>query len=437
MALLELLAPEAVEVVDGAVVKKSNEFVTANVDDMTLKEAQLLALAISKIPQDAKQNPKENIRITISRREFDLIFQLNGQSMKKLETLCQKLQTRVIVVRRRNAMENITLYMGTPDVRAVGDDWKRMVIVPTCEYRAGSFHLTLNADLNEHFFSLMSSFTSYNLVNIVGLSSNHHIRLYEFNMMMIGVKQKPIPIDEFRTLMGVSGKYQRFNNLRYKVIEPAIQSINKYTDIDITYTLIRKEFEVTDIEFSAQKKTHGIMLMQGDEESTDEKTKSETRMFEHLRALNIPDAEITVDQASQIVSVHDGSEDEFYHSVAAAMDYIAGLVRKGKLENGPGIVFNAIKQKWKRKKQAENQNQQSLNLEPAKEKPKPDPVDVEQMLVKLEQDEALLAEYIEYLHRIKHYSLLDIIPKDGIRGTRMVDEITDFWKIKKMALPLV
>jgi plasmid replication initiation protein len=327
-------------------------------------------------------------------------------------------------------VENGSLDLGATDTRRDGDEWKRMVIVPTCEYKSRCFHLTLNADLNEHFFSLMSSYTSYNLVNIVGLSSNHHIRLYEY-MMMLGPEQEPIPIQKFRALMGVTDKYLLFKNLRARVIDPAVTAINQFTDVDLTYELKIHEKEVTHIAFSMKKKTPALILQNGNSPA-DEQTKSTMKMLDHLQQFGLP-----IETAHKVLSLHKGSEEDFYESVAAAADYIDDLKRKNvKDPNVSGAIYKAVKEKWRRKKAAVNPNQPSLHLVPAQTQPKPDQVDIEHILVQLEQDESILAEFMKYLDRVNNRVVPLLIAKHGIRGTKMDEELTAFWQTRQPARAL-
>ncbi|MDD3575736.1 MAG: replication initiation protein [Halothiobacillus sp.] len=414
MAFVDLLPPEAVSAADGAVVKKSNELIMSNMDDMSLKEAQLLALAISKIPREAKQNPKENITIAIPRKEFDLIFQLNGHSLKKLEILCAKLQTRVAVVRSRSTSMSNCLDLGIPNGRRE-EEWKRMVIVPTCEYKAKTFYLTLNAHLNEHFFALIDRATSYDLINLIGLSSNHHIRCYEYLVLKLSEgHEHTTSIDEFRTLMAAKDKYPRFPNLKNRILDPAIEAINRFTDITVSYDVIQNNRQPSGIKFKISKKTDSVAVANGVASEMDEKTRLRVRMVEHLRSLGF-----STGGADKAVSEFKGTEDEFYDAVKAGQEYAQSLKDKNTSDvNVAGIIYKSIQNGWVSKSSKVSKLQPSLNLLPsgkAETKVIEPPVDIEPMIAALEASEEMERDFFKFLLRMKDDVLIDLIGKHGIR----------------------
>lgn len=433
MAFFDLLPAEAVSAADGVVVKKSNELIMSNMDDMSLKEAQLLALAISKIPSDAKQNPKENITIAIPRKEFDLIFQLNGHSLKKLEILCAKLQTRVAVVRTRNAPRGNCLDLGIPEARRE-EEWKRMVIVPTCEYKDKTFYLTLNSHLNEHFFALIDQATSYDLINLIGLSSNHHIRCYEYLVLKLSEgSEHTTSIDEFRTLMAATDKYPRFQNLKNRILDPAIESINRFTDITVSYEIVQNDKQPESIKFITIKKIDMVTVANGLEFETDEEIRSRVRMVEHLRSLGF-----STGGADKAVSEFKGTEEEFYEAVKAGQEYARSLKDKNASEvNVAGIIFKAIRSGWVSKSVKASKLQPSLNLLPAggaAPKVMEPPVDIEPMIAALELSEDLGKDFLKFLLRMNDIVLIDLIGKNGIREMQadslMRERLALFFKTK-------
>jgi len=231
-------------------VTKSHELVAANIDDMTLKEAQLLALAVSMIPEEAQAKPGDRIRVTIERRTLDMVFGLNGMSNTKLKQLASQLQTRAVTVRPRDLPSNLDLFDEDKVSEEMNREWRRMVIVPTCEYKDGLFTMTLNQDLNEHFLELRERFTSYRLANIIGLSSPYHLRLYEILLMRVSEGSEiRIEPGRLRDMLGANGKYPAFFEFRRRVLEPAVQAVNGHTDLFVGYDTVKIGTEIVEIVF--------------------------------------------------------------------------------------------------------------------------------------------------------------------------------------------
>lgn len=75
--------------------------------------------------------------------------------------------------------------------------------------------------------------------------------LYELCVDYKGVCQTPMmKLDDFKRFMGIDrNEYSRFNNLQSRVIEPAVEEINKYTDLQVSTALKHKGRRVVEIQF--------------------------------------------------------------------------------------------------------------------------------------------------------------------------------------------
>ena len=87
-------------------------------------------------------------------------------------------------------------------------------------------------DIYPYLSELEKNFTKYRLANIVQLTSVYAVRLYELLICWLGqgLHNKEFDIDDFRRLMGVDDKYSQFGQLKDRVITPALEQINEFTD---------------------------------------------------------------------------------------------------------------------------------------------------------------------------------------------------------------
>ena len=106
----------------------------------------------------------------------------------------------------------------------------------------GQVRLTFAEEILPYLTQLKANFTKYKLLEISELSSIHAIRLYELIICWLGQYQysKTYELDDFKYIMGVSGKYQKFSQLKSRVIETAITEINESTNYNISVDFIKK-----------------------------------------------------------------------------------------------------------------------------------------------------------------------------------------------------
>jgi plasmid replication initiation protein len=91
---------------------------------------------------------------------------------------------------------------------------------------------------------------------VVSFKSQYSIRLYELLKQKAFTAEKRkfsrcFEIESFRSILGIAvNEYEVFSNLRRKVIEPAIEEVSEYTDLEITDVHYGKTGrKVTDITF--------------------------------------------------------------------------------------------------------------------------------------------------------------------------------------------
>lgn len=398
-------------------VTKSHELVAADIDDMTLKEAQLLALAISMIPADTPHDESARLRITIKRQQLDMVFGLNGMSNTKLKQLAELLQSRTVTVRPRHLLSNLDLFDEISIEDEKDREWKRMVIVPTCEYKDGCFSLTLNQDLNEHFLELRERFTSYRLANIIGLSSPYHLRLYEILVMCAehGPEIRIEP-DRLRAAIGAAGKYLAFFELRRRVLDPGVKAISQHTDLIVDYEAIKQGNEITEIVFSVSRKDELLAkLPLPDKESSDERT----RLIAFLMEEGLPQS-----AAMKIADVHTGSLEELTQHIEAAHHYLGKLHSLGSSINPSGVFYKAVKEKWiPRAKQAPVKIETKKVVQP---EPQEISVDYDRLCDLIEADRSLGEGFLRFLQARRDMVSLLLFQQNGLRGKGLIRTVEQY-----------
>jgi len=143
------------------------------------------------------------------------------------------------------------------------------------------------------------------------LSSKHSLALYEVLKDYQNIKRIPIDIDDFRKLVGLeAGQYKIFTMLKKRVIDVAVDEINKKTDLRISYELLKQGRKITAICFEV----NGPSIHE-------EKDKNNIEIFSKLEAYGVRSK-----QAQKLIENHDE-------------DYILANIRvvEEDLKNGKNI----------------------------------------------------------------------------------------------------
>ena len=110
---------------------------------------------------------------------------------------------------------------------------------------------------------LKGNFTKYRIGYISKFKGKYSICLYKYFIMKSNIRKNNKKIvwqedlKDLRFILAIQEKHKEFSNLKKYVFEPAIKEINKHTDIQIEYDVIRggiKNREIMAIEFKAKKK---------------------------------------------------------------------------------------------------------------------------------------------------------------------------------------
>ncbi len=142
-------------------------------------------------------------------------------------------------------------------------------------------------------------------------SSGHGLALYENCYRFVRTGSTGWwPLETFRRLMGVDGSayYETFKHLNAKVIKPAVEEVNRTSNIEITPEFAKKGRTVTDIRFRIRENKQLAMFDIDDGEAL-----RASPVYARLQALGVSDR-----LARQWMAEHGEAE------IAAKLDYVSG-----------------------------------------------------------------------------------------------------------------
>ena len=215
------------------IVSQSNDLVLATYM-MTTKEKQLLLACISQI--DSREGAREitkQTKFTITVEQIKDVFYNNSYDrnlFRDLSDVSARLQDRKVTIHIAEGDKLVTNFVSAVRFQKL----------------KGRVILTFAEDILPYLTELKANFTKYRLIEISQLSSTHAIRLYELIVCWTGLYsfEEEFELDEFRYIMGVSGKYKKFGQLKEFVIDKAIAEINEHTNfnVSIEYRKVGRSF---------------------------------------------------------------------------------------------------------------------------------------------------------------------------------------------------
>ena len=200
-------------------VTKSNDLVKAAYK-LTLNEQRLLLAAISQIdPRKPMPRP-----ISITAPDFSEQY---GIPLKHAY----------------EALKEATSSLYERDIKTYDGRYKsRFRWVDRVDYLdgGGETKLYFTVHVQPYLVHLNKSFTTYELKRIADLSSTHSIRLFELLQQFKSTGFYTVSVEGFRELLELGPSYERYSNLKLKVLDPAIAELREKSGLLIELATEKK-----------------------------------------------------------------------------------------------------------------------------------------------------------------------------------------------------
>jgi plasmid replication initiation protein len=251
---------------DNALVVKSNALVEASFR-LGLNEQRLILACISQVRRD---NPvTDQIMYSISASEFSKICGIDPK------TSYRELKLAALTLKRREVRI-------TKEPNGKGRHKKTLVAgwVQSIEYSEGDGFVSLrfNHDILPYLSELNRCFTTYKLKNVVRMSSSYGVRIYELLAQWGDFGTREVSLEWLRGALSLEGQYQKMCNFKARVLNPAIEDINKNSDLWVKWEQKKTGRNVTHLIFQfglkedqKSKPSKSEIKIQGVEKSTIEK----------------------------------------------------------------------------------------------------------------------------------------------------------------------
>jgi plasmid replication initiation protein len=137
--------------------------------------------------------------------------------------------------------------------------WSRFPLIAGVEIKDGVLKYNFAFQVLE-YIQQPQTYAYLDLRIMKNLDTKHSISLYEILKDYKNLQLIEIEFTKFKKAMDIKeNQYNRFNNFRDYVLDPAIKEINEKTDLEVSYEKITKGRKVTDLQFKIKTKIDNMI----------------------------------------------------------------------------------------------------------------------------------------------------------------------------------
>lgn len=133
----------------------------------------------------------------------------------------------------------------------------RWIEKPYINRNSGTIKIRLDEDMKPYLLQLKQNFTQYELLWTLHFRSKYTIRLYELiksiHFHELESYSREFGLDELRRMLGAE-KYTTYQTFKSRVLLPAVNEINAYSDKNVEYEPIKSGKAVVRIAFTISTK---------------------------------------------------------------------------------------------------------------------------------------------------------------------------------------
>jgi plasmid replication initiation protein len=254
------------DIQNNQLVVKSNRLIEASYR-LSLNEQRIILFAISRVRRDRELH-------------LDDVFEVHASDLVSFFGVDPKTAyAELIDVSKTLFNRHVTLdnpYPNDPRVKTLLTRWvSSIAYLP----ENGCIRLRFAQDVLPFLSVLETQFTRYKLEAVGKMTSVYAVRLYELLIQWGGVGKREIEIDWLKQRFQIEDKYSAIKDLKKYVIDAAVNQINKYSDISVTYNQRKTGRAVTHFIFTFEAKNKAVSTTEKSSNSKKKLTASEKDMI--------------------------------------------------------------------------------------------------------------------------------------------------------------
>lgn len=225
-------------------VVKSNRLIEASYR-LSLNEQRIILYAICRCREEQKGLfPNEPVVITAD------AFAKQYPSIDKRHVYRQLKEAMDALYER-----SVTLYETDEDTGLEQVSKTRWISKASYIDGAGRIKIVFTSDVIKYITRLEAEFTSYQLEKVGNMTSAYAVRLYELLSQCREMGNRTLNLKWLReTLQMDSGEYKLTADFTKRILDPAVEQINKHSDITVSYRPAKTGRAITDFAFKIREK---------------------------------------------------------------------------------------------------------------------------------------------------------------------------------------
>lgn len=243
-------------------IKKSNQLIEARYK-FDVWETRIFLSVLSNIRRDDEDFKVYRIWYRDVIKSFGL---KSGQSYALLRDASRSLIRKVFNVSNEdNGFQRESEYHIIRSINYLIEGEEGRAGTETQEY----IDITIDPDMKPLLLQLKSNFTAYDLRNIVKLGA-YPVRVYELLKQYESIGERTLEFEEMKRMFELTTEYPHFANFYQKIIQPAVEDINRHTDLNV-YDVIKEKQgrRVVALRFRFHRKSDDqLRQMRGEEPKT-------------------------------------------------------------------------------------------------------------------------------------------------------------------------
>jgi plasmid replication initiation protein len=229
-------------------VVKSNKVVEASYM-LSLAEQRVLLSCIAQIDSTAVLTEEYRFEVTAS-GVADLVGIENlSNTYRDLKTAAEKLYER-----------SVTIDDPDPDNPKITQRKTRWISSIDYVPGEGKVVLSFAFGIIPYLSQLSREFTKYKLKHVARFESVYSIRLYELLVQWNSSGEREIEVEWLKNQFQVGDKYSRLVDLKKRVIDPAVEEINKHSNLWVKYGQRKSGRTITHFQFQFGMKDKPLPL---------------------------------------------------------------------------------------------------------------------------------------------------------------------------------
>ena len=219
---------------------KSNDLIQKSRFDLSLQEQKIILYLISQItPYDEEFKLYEFSIIDFCK--ICGIDHTSGGNYADLKRAVKEISDKSIWIQIDEDQETLL----------------RWIEKPYLNKRSGTIKIRLDEDMKPYLLQLKKNFTSYELIFTLRFRSKYTTRLFELissiHYRTLEAYTRQYTIDELQRLMGAEN-YKTWQSFKERALIPAVNEINRYSDKNLEYSVIKQGRSVIGLELTVSSK---------------------------------------------------------------------------------------------------------------------------------------------------------------------------------------